>query len=231
VVALIFELVRRWPVVALAIASALTLACSPQANGQPGSLGYACYASDCAAYTRDWLASLEPPQVITEFSRATCRPPDLGPARNDTRGTLYCQCQTANQSSVLVAKSGSPELPCVARGRGGTCLVLDSEITECSLDEPDSCQSTCQLLQRRLAEDAAKKFDAQVRFANCVTQDGWLAGNTMGGDCRFVARINGQCYTNDAPGFFLSSTPHDCALSDRQIVYPDASSDGGSDVD
>jgi hypothetical protein len=181
--------------------------CCCSDNGQTGSLrGYACRNSDCASRAQDWLESLDPSEAWAPvFVSSECH--------------QYCKCVADGGRYEIVAPTGSS---CAYRGRGGFCILPDSEVTLCDPSVPDSCQATCADLATRLAEDAAKVFDASVRFAACVTPEGWPSGDTGSGYCRMVAVINGACYTDDASGFF-SDTPHDCTQTDQEIVAPSLS--------
>ncbi|MBN1611458.1 MAG: hypothetical protein JW940_32795 [Polyangiaceae bacterium] len=188
----------------LLLGSTMAHGCS---NGQTGSLAYYCRDSECVSHALDWLESLDPSHAWAPvFVGSECH--------------QYCKCLADDGGYEIVAPTGSP---CAYRGRGGFCILPDSEVSLCDPSEPNSCQATCADLENRLAQDAMKVFDASVRFAACVTPEGWTSGSTGAGSCRMVAVINGACYTNDDPGGFFTDTPHDCSLTDQQIVlatYP-----------
>ena len=201
-------------------------------NGQTGALGRGpCTAQSCEAAAQRWLQSVDPARAFAPtFVSSSCRPADLGPASSDTLGQIHCRCETAEGAPFLIqATDALPIAPdsCALRGRGGSCIARHYEIPACQPDVPSSCQATCDLIQQRMAEDASKIIDAEVRFAECaqLSPDGENASwgdDAPEGSCRFVAAINGQCYTNDDSGGFLSRTPYDCAEADRDIVLASA---------
>jgi hypothetical protein len=104
------------------------------------------------------------------------------------------------------------------RGRGGFCLWNTGEVPTCDRADPAACESTCTELERRLTADANQKFDGDIRFARCATPGLW-PGEEDGRlvPCSVVARINGQCYTNDSAGF-IDPMAYDCTLDDAEIL-------------
>jgi hypothetical protein len=191
-----------------------SIASACQSNGQTGSVGYYCSDTECAASAQAFLESLDSSRSYAPtFTGSICQ--DHPAVQGDT---IHCQCLLAGVAPWELKKTGMPNLPCVARGRGERCILLDSEITYCDPADTNSCKDACDLLQSRLAEDATRTYDAQVRFARCVTSDNWLSGETGGGFCEVIARINGQCYGTAAySGILAWEFPQDCALSDQQI--------------
>jgi hypothetical protein len=222
----------------LAIASAAGC----ESNGQTGSLEYACTDADCARLAKKTLDQLAPSPPPT-FVASACHEPDLGPARSDTLATYYCSCTAADGGTAIFSADaqnfagvggapgdGGPGGVCIYRGRGGFCVLGTSDVPMCDPGDPNSCRPACDVLQRRLAEDAThvtKDFSgATVRFARCVSPTTWT--NTRFGLCRIVIATNNACYTNDDPGFSLTDTPHDCSLSDEEIVFPGAPASTGA---
>jgi hypothetical protein len=194
-------------------------------NGQTGSISYVCTQASCASHARDILDSfkrVEPPT----FSGSECQP-GLAPGQSSTLEQFYyqphCRCRLADGGYVHgPPPAGVPPLaPCRYVGRGGYC-IWSGEVPDCSPADPNSCESTCQELERVLAEDAKKTFEVRLRFAQCATAKCWLSGETgSGSQCPVIIEVNGQCYTIDSSNRLpRRMEPRDCALSDRELVFP-----------
>jgi hypothetical protein len=182
----------------LAFVSVIASVSSCQDNGQTGSIGKGCSQAECTANAQAWLASLNPARPYTPtFSESHCRPPDLGPARSDTRPTIYCECVESDGGQSFVIAKPPADLPCAARGRGGFCLVTNDELTECDLADPRSCDETCANIERVYAEDAKKTFAGQLLSVECFPP---------AGSCELTATVNGRCYASDSSGFMEESS-------------------------
>src|SRR5512143_158145 len=93
----------------LLLVSTMASGCSD--NGQTGSLGYACFDSECVSHAQDWLESLDPSHASAPvFVGSECH--------------QYCKCLEDDGSYEIVTPRGEP---CAYRGRGGFCILPDSE--------------------------------------------------------------------------------------------------------
>jgi len=193
-------------------------------NGQTGSPQYVCTEADCAATAQMTLSSLTQSVTPPTFVGSSCHPPDTGPARLDTRSTVYCRCDQSD-GGVFVLSDPSPAAECEVRGRGGFCIFDNSDFAGCDPSDSHSCESPCSVLQGRLAADAAKTFSAEIRFSGCMAPP---AGSVLYTEprCGTVLRVDDRCYTNDFQGWVLAEEPVDCALSDQEILSPGSSTGG-----
>jgi hypothetical protein len=167
------------------------------------------------------LTSLTQSVTPPTFVGSSCHPPDTGPARLDTRPTVYCRCDQSAGGFFLISDA-SLGPGCEARGRGGFCIFHDGDFAGCDPSDSHSCESTCSVLQSRLTADAAKTFSAEIRFSGCIAPP---PGSVLDSQprCGTVLRVDGRCYTNDFHGSALAEEPVDCALSDQEILSPGSS--------
>jgi hypothetical protein len=223
------------------LVGALTLACSSGAdrvvpssgprneNGQTGSTGYVCTSADCAAAAQRTLDSLTQSSSSPTFVGASCHPPDTGPAKLDTRPTVFCRCDQSDGGFFLLSDV-SPGVGCQVRGRGGFCIFDDNDFSGCDVTDPHSCDGVCATLESRLASDAAADHSAEIRFSGCVSSSS-SSPSSADARCRLVLQVDDQCFTNlQGGGAVLETEPVDCALSDEEIVSPGSgiASDGGA---
>lgn len=114
----------------------------------------------------------------------------------DTRAVsgTYCECEHHDGRSTMLGPAG---LGCYLYGRGGECLMSDSDFDGCEVGERTSCNDACELLEGRLEEDAARTFDTRVVEARCDD-----------GACSSIVEIDGQCYVD---GSYDQGRAYSCA--------------------
>lgn len=220
------------------LVGALTLACSSGAdrvvpnsgprteNGQTGSTNYVCTSADCAATAQRTLDSLTQSSSSPTFVGASCHPPDTGPAKLDTRPTVFCRCDQSDGGFFLISDV-SLGVDCQVRGRGGFCIFDDSDFSGCDVTDPHSCDGVCATLESRLASDAANNRSAEIRFSGCVSRSS-SSPSSADARCGIVLKVDDQCFTNlQGGGAALETERVDCALSDEEILSGSAR-DGGA---
>jgi hypothetical protein len=190
------------------------LCCGGEGGGDHDAEGgYQCHeASDCESLVVTGVEELrspadEPPAFVSRCERATL---SSGPNQALLIGSgddVLCTCGTANGDVGWLLYGGGSE--CRVYGRTRQCLYEASAFTTCDPNEPvESCRETCETVASLLADDARRSYEARVRSNRCVSHD-----------CQAVLEIDGICYLNH------SKLPHDCALSDDEIVAESPESD------
>jgi hypothetical protein len=193
---------RLWLVLWLAVA-----ACG-ELGGQTGSLGPEkdeCRgASDCDALVVDQLASFTSPAGSSlSFSSAECTTVSIvGGASGPT-----CNCQIAEGQGVIPI--GPVGVACYRYGRAGDCLWSGDEFEGCDLNDPSSCDVVCSELEQRLADDAARTFEASAVYSDCQQHE-----------CQIVLEIEGRCY---ADGSYQKGRSYDCSLGAEAILAAEKS--------
>ena len=119
-----------------------------------------------------------------------------------------CQCSDDDSGSVTL---GPREAGCLIYGHGGACLWQGSDMPEQC--DSEACQSACEELHDRFAEDDQISYSFMVRYAACVNDR-----------CESVAEIGDRCY---ASSDLRWSQDQDCSLSDSRIIERARASDGG----
>jgi len=176
---------------------------APQGSGQTGSIGpepNECKAAgDCAERHAAELAVLnQPASGSTRFDGAACV--QLGVVGGPSGPA--CECRVAGSDGMLAI--GPVGVDCYVTGRGGDCLWRGDDFDGCVLEDTDACTEICKGLEQRLAEDAAKTFDATLEYSSCEGQE-----------CHSVVRIGERCY---ADGSYREPRDYDCALGGKAIL-------------
>lgn len=169
-----------------------------QDNGQTGSVGQVeCLeAADCRDRARSRLDALHAPVLNPRtFVSSACT--QLASAGTRTSGPV-CACDT-DGGSVLV---GFGE--CAVVGRAGGCLYPAEDFAGCTVGESDSCVATCGELERRIAEDAARTFTAQILHAECLDRR-----------CQTVLQVEDRCFPQDG---LSEGRSYDCGLGAEAIL-------------
>lgn len=197
--------------ITLAVAWLAVSACVREDTGQTGSPGPVECANEaeanvCAEGAEALAAALRvPAESVRRFVGASCErvsvQSDLGSASGPA-----CVCRVDAVGAITVGPSGAG---CFAYGRAGECLFADEEFAGCSLaHESAECRSTCDELERRFVEDAARVHDAVVLLGECRETR-----------CRSVIRVDDKCYVD---GSFIGGSsfgrPYDCALGVEAIL-------------
>ncbi len=194
------------PVVSAVICGCwLLLACEPQGGGQsgaeivdepgepvvpdqpvdpsPGGQGpEECEdAAVCVEQVESELASFSEPSSAPSIRDQRC---DFGGVMLETVSASgsYCECEHDDGRTSLLGPVG---LGCYLYGRAGDCLFSDADFSGCDRDDDASCEASCQLLEDRLAADAAQTFDTEVLEAICD-----------GGRCTSVVRVGERCFVD-----------------------------------
>lgn len=154
------------------LALAASVACdpsaegSPQGSGQTGSVGQSpdeCDAvSDCDQGVADEVEELRgsvPARVSFDVAECISRSSVGGPSGS------ACECHVDGGSGTLAI--GPSGLDCFALGRGGDCLWQGEDFDGCQIGEAGACDAVCADLERRIADDAAKTFDAEPVYEVC----------------------------------------------------------------
>jgi hypothetical protein len=148
------------------------------------------------------------------FESARCMRVSIPPPGETNQGfgigdgdDVACFCNTADgtlRGHMLYAGN-----ECLVRSRGRECLYAADEFPGCDPNDAENaaCTAICDELTGRVAEDAARVFDASVRSNRC-----------RGGDCKLVVEIDGRCYAG------TSKEAQDCSLSDDEILLIDEQS-------
>jgi hypothetical protein len=172
-------------------------------SGQTGSVGQSpdecSAASDCDPRLADEVLGLRRPvPARASLSDAQCINLGIvggaaGPA---------CECRVDGGSGTLAI--GPVGGDCFALGRGGDCLWPGRDFDGCQLGQAGACDAICADLEQRLAEDAAKKFDAEAVYDACREHT-----------CHSVVRIGDRCF---ADGSYAEGRSYDCALGGEAIL-------------
>lgn len=119
----------------------------------------------------------DPPSIVA----SAC---EVGAVMLETRSVSgsFCDCEHDDGRSTMLGPNG---LGCYLFGRGGDCLLSDDDFNGCEVNDPLSCTDACDLLQERLADDAARRFDTRVVEARCQS-----------GACSSIVQIDDQCYVD-----------------------------------
>jgi hypothetical protein len=189
-------------------------------NGQTTSIGrpaYVCSENDCAAAAARWLESVEPTNAIPpSFVSSSCE----REGEDFVCPTYVCECRTNEGEATRLAAPNPAK--CALRGRAGFCLMSEEEAPSCDPFAAGSCEATCGDVQRRLADDARQKLDAEVRSAECASFDPETRTPQFGsadGECNVVVRIGEQCHAPIVDGNSNpSSAAYDCNQADHEIV-------------
>ena len=187
----------------LALASLVACDPSPQGSGQTGSVGPSAdecnAASDCDERLASEVAGLRGPvPAAVSFSSAECIQLGIvggasGPA---------CECHVDGSSGTLAV--GPVGLDCFALGRGGDCLWQGNDFDGCQVGEAGACDTVCADLEQRLADDAAKEFDAEPVYDACREHT-----------CHSVVRIGERCFADRS---YTESRSYDCTLGGEAIL-------------
>jgi len=187
------------------IALAVLPACepSPQGSGQTGSVGPSpdeCNAaSDCDERVADVIAGLRGPAPGgVSFDAAACI--NLGIVGGPSGSA--CECHVEGGRGTLAI--GPTGLSCFARGRAGDCLWQGSDFDGCQIGQAGACDAVCADLEQRLADDAARRFDAELVYDACRDHT-----------CHSVLRVGEQCF---ADGSYDEGRSYDCALGGEAIL-------------
>ena len=188
----------------------LVLACvagcepsGPRASGQTGSVGATpdecSAAADCDRRLADEVLELQGPMPASvSFSGAQCI--NLGIAGGPSGPA--CECQLHGASGTLAV--GPVGAGCFALGRAGDCLWQGSDFDGCQVGEAGACDATCADLEQRLADDAAKLFDAQAIYDACREHT-----------CHSVVRIGERCFADRS---YTEGRSYDCAEGGPAIL-------------
>ncbi|HXK16928.1 MAG TPA: hypothetical protein VNG33_03970, partial [Polyangiaceae bacterium] len=176
---------------------------APQGSGQTGSIGPSndecTVAADCDQQLAAEVAGLrEPAPASVSFSNAECI--NLGVVGGASGPA--CACHVAGGDGTLAV--GPVGGDCFALGRGGDCLWPGSDFDGCQVGEASACDATCADLEQRLADDAAKKLDAESVYDTCRE-------NT----CHGVVRIGERCFADHS---YTEGRSYDCPLGGEAIL-------------
>lgn len=171
-------------------------------GGQTGSVGPTadeCNAPvDCAEEVDSELARFAPTTNPYRFDGAECT--SVGVVGGPSGAT--CVCSIAGSDGSLDV--GPVGLDCYRFGRGGDCLWPGDEFDGCDLNDASSCDATCQELERRLDEDAARSFEATSVHVECKDHE-----------CKTVVEVEGRCF---AEASYTSGRAYDCSLDGDAIL-------------
>jgi hypothetical protein len=185
-------------------------------NGQTGSFGpddgFCFNGRDCTRSTCEMDADCTYPGLAEDFARA------LGEPRASPLEIATPLCEHVSRVSNDALRVSGPVCHCSAYqigpiglgcflfGRDQSCLWDDSEFAGCDPEVASSCHSTCDELEQRLADDAARQIDVTLFGTPCVD-----------GLCKLVMSVEGRCfvYPDTDPSL---GRGYDCGLGDRGVI-------------
>jgi hypothetical protein len=176
---------------------------SPQGSGQTGSVGQSpdeCNAaSDCDERMADEVAGLRGSMPAgVSFNAAECI--NLGIVGGPSGSACECHVDGGSGTRAIGPVGGE----CFALGRGGDCLWQGSDFDGCQVGEAGACEVLCADLEQRLADDAARKFDAESVYDACRKHT-----------CHSVVRIGERCFADRS---YDEGRSYDCALGGEAIL-------------
>jgi hypothetical protein len=113
-----------------------------------------------------------------------------------------CECHVDGGTGSLAI--GPIGRDCFAHGRGGDCLWRGSDFDGCQVGEAGACDAVCTELERRLADDAARAFDAESVYEACLERT-----------CHSVLRIGERCFADRS---YEEGRSYDCELGGEAIL-------------
>jgi hypothetical protein len=156
--------------------------------------------ADCVAIAAGPIAVLSSPQISPyHVVGSACTEAGVWGGMDWIQGPA-CQCQLQGGGTLLIGPTG---VACSLASRGGGCLWDTTQWPACDPASKISCVGTCYDAEGRLAIDAARVFESEVRLARC--------GQVY---CDIVVRVEDRCYVRSPS----ESPAYDCALSDDQII-------------
>jgi len=152
--------------------------------------------ADCTATCDYIVEQLQAPGYVPTSASTRC---DLVGFAGG--GAMAPSCECVNEGGgTLVLSSASPG-PCLYFGRDRTCLYGRAEFAGCDMADAGSCEAPCADFHDRIAADAVRPVDAEVRHTGCHELS-----------CECVVRIGDGCYVNQ------ELARNDCTLSDAAIL-------------